>query len=196
MPAGQSTQMIVGASSDSDLRIIRLSQSLYDHFKLKRVYYSAYVPVNENPNLPALNQPPPMKRENRLYQADWLLRFYGFRAEELLDEGNPHFDTDLDPKCDWALRHPEEFPLEINSAAYEQLLRIPGIGVKSAKKIMLMRRNGPVDFDNLKKLGVILKRARFFITCKGKYLGESSFRPERIKLKLTGKKTHEQLTMF
>ncbi len=133
VPAGQSTQMIVGATNDSDLSIISLSQGLYDNFKLKRVYYSAYVPVNEGPNLPVLIQAPPMKRENRLYQADWLLRFYGFRVNELLDQENQNFDMDLDPKCDWAIRHFDFFPVEINKASYNEILRVPGIGVKSAK---------------------------------------------------------------
>ena len=189
VPAGQSTQLMVGASPDTDLRIIRLSQGLYDKFRMKRVYYSAYVPVNQGNQLPAVIQAPPMKRENRLYQADWLLRFYGFRAEELLEESEPNFDVDLDPKCNWAIRHPEHFPVEVNRASYETLLRVPGIGVTSAKRILYMRKVSHVDFDGLSKLGVVLKRARHFITCKGKFYGEKNTSRNHLRnLLLDGKK--------
>ncbi len=168
VPAGQTTQLIVGATPESDLKILNLSENLYKKLSLKRVYYSAYVSVNQDTNLPTLEKPP-LLRENRLYQADWLLRFYGFEANELLNETHPNFNTLLDPKCDWALRNLDKFPIEINTASYFTLLRIPGIGVISAKKIITARRNFNLDFSMLKKLGVVLKRAQFFITCKGKY---------------------------
>lgn len=168
VPAGQSTQMIVGATGESDLQIIRLSEGLYRQYGLKRVFFSAYVPVAEHKLLPALDTEPPLWREHRLYQADWLMRFYGFRAAELLDEAHPSFHPYVDPKCYWALRHTECFPLEVNRASYEMLLRVPGIGVKSARRIVIARRMGALGFDDLKKLGVVLKRARYFILCKGK----------------------------
>lgn len=167
-PAGQTTQLIVGASPESDLKIIKLSESLYQKFHLKRVYYSAYVSVNEDSNLPTLAKPP-LLRENRIYQADWLLRFYGFSADELLNENNPNFNTLLDPKCDWAIRNLQNFPIEVNSADYATLLRVPGIGVISAKRILQARKTCHLQFEHLKKLGVVLKRARYFITCNGKY---------------------------
>lgn len=168
VPAGQTTQLIVGATPESDLKILKLSEGLYQKLSLKRVYYSAYITVNQDKNLPTL-EAPPLLRENRLYQADWLLRYYGFKANELLDETHPNFNHMLDPKCDWALRHIDKFPIEINSADYFTLLRIPGIGVISAKKIIRARREFLLDFEALKKLGVTLKRAQYFITCKGKY---------------------------
>lgn len=168
VPAGQTTQLIVGATPESDLKILKLSEGLYNKLSLKRVYYSAYVSVNEDKNLPTLESPP-LLRENRLYQADWLLRFYGFKADELLDDNNPNFNNVLDPKCDWALRNIDKFPIEINKVDYFTLLRVPGIGVISAKKIIIARRQFSLDFEALKKLGVVLKRAKYFITCKGKY---------------------------
>ncbi len=168
VPAGQTTQLIIGATPESDLKILKLSEGLYQKLNLKRVYYSAYISINNDKNLPTLKSPP-LLRENRLYQADWLLRFYGFKADELLDDSHPNFNNILDPKCDWALRHIEQFPIEINTADYLTLLRIPGIGVISAKKIIRARRSFYLDFDSLKKLGVVLKRAKYFITCKGKY---------------------------
>ena len=174
VPAGQTTQMIVGASPETDLRIIKLSESLYNTMKLKRVYYSAYISINHDSCLPTLDKPP-LLRENRLYQADWLLRFYGFRADELLDEKHPNFNTLLDPKCDWALRNISKFPVEINKANYFTLLRVPGIGVISAKRIIAARRSCSLNFENLKKLGVVLKRARYFITCNGKYFDRISY---------------------
>ena len=167
-PAGQSTQLIVGATPETDLQILSLSSALYEKYKLKRVFFSAYLPVVEHRNLPALTTKPPLLREHRLYQADWLMRFYHFDAGELLDEHNPNFDPFLDPKCGWALRHLEQFPVEVNRADYEMLLRVPGIGVKSARRIITARRAGSLDFDGLKKLGVVLKRARYFILCRGK----------------------------
>ena len=168
VPAGQTTQLIVGATPESDLKILKLSEGLYNKLSLKRVYYSAYVSVNEDKNLPTLESPP-LLRENRLYQADWLLRFYGFKADELLDDNNPNFINVLDPICDWALRNIDKFPIEINKVYYFTLLRVPGIGVISAKKIIMARRQFSLDFEALKKLGVVLKRAKYFITCKGKY---------------------------
>lgn len=167
-PAGQSTQMIVGATGDSDRHILRLSQSLYDKYRLKRVFYSAYVPVAEHSLLPSPDTKPPLLREHRLYQADWLLRFYGFRAEELLTEAQPDFNPLLDPKCNWAVGHLEQFPVEIMTADYERLLRVPGIGPMSAKRILSARRVSRLTFEDLKKMGVVLKRAQFFITCCGK----------------------------
>ena len=167
-PAGQSTQLIVGATGDNDRHILYLTQALYQRYRLKRVFYSAYVPVVENALLPALDTKPPLLREHRLYQADWLLRFYGFRAEELLTESQPDFNPLIDPKCNWAVQHLEEFPVEIMTADYERLLRVPGIGPVSAKRILSARRVSHLDFDSLKKLGVVLKRAQFFVTCGGR----------------------------
>lgn len=167
-PAGQSTQLIVGATKESDLHILNLTQALYDSYRLKRVFYSAYVPVVENTLLPTLDTKPPLLREHRLYQADWLLRFYGFRANELLDDSAPDFNPDLDPKCCWALRHPEFFPVEVNRADYEALLRVPGVGVVSAKRILVARRSGALRAEDLQKLGVVMKRAQYFLTCGGR----------------------------
>lgn len=169
-PAGQSTQMIVGATPDTDYQILNLTEGLYRKYSLKRVFFSAYTPVVEDSLLPALDTKPPLLREHRLYQADWLLRFYGFKANELLDEAVPNFNPLLDPKCSWAVNHREQFPVEINRAPYEMLLRVPGIGVRSAQRIVKARRAGSLDFHALKKLGVVLKRAQFFITCKDKPL--------------------------
>ncbi len=168
VPAGQSTQMIIGASPESDRQILLLTEGLYKKYSLKRVFFSAYMPVVADRALPALNTPPPLLREHRLYQADWLLRFYGFQAGEILDDQNPDFNPLLDPKCNWAVNHMEHFPLEVNTAPYEMLLRVPGIGVKSAMRIRTARRQCRLDFDGLKKLGVVLKRARYFILCGGK----------------------------
>ncbi|MDO4552546.1 MAG: putative DNA modification/repair radical SAM protein, partial [Bacillota bacterium] len=183
-PAGQSTQMIIGASPESDRQILRLTESLYRNFRMKRVYFSAYIPVNESPLLPALLTAPPLRRENRLYQADWLLRFYGFRAEEVLDEAHPFLDPDLDPKISWALRHLEQFPMEVNKASLEELLRVPGIGPVSARRILRQRRLAAVRFEDLKKMGVAVKRACFFITCSGRYYGSGLPEPEYIKGKV------------
>lgn len=167
-PAGQSTQLIVGATEDSDRHILHLTESLYDRYRLKRVFYSAYVPVVENPLLPDLHTKPPLLREHRLYQADWLLRFYGFRADELLDDQHPNFDPMLDPKCYWAITHPEQFPVEIMTADLGRLLRVPGIGPTGARRILSARRTGLLHFDDLKKMGIVLKRAQFFILCGGR----------------------------
>ena len=179
-PAGQSTQMIVGATQDSDLHILRLTQGLYDRYQLKRVFYSAYVPVVENALLPARDTKPPLLREHRLYQADWLLRFYGFRAEELLDDRTPDFNPLVDPKCSWALAHLDFFPVEVNSADYETLLRIPGVGVTSAKRILVSRRAGRIQIDDLHKLGVVMKRAQYFLTCRGRMVEGLRFTPDSL----------------
>ncbi len=173
VPGGQSTQLIIGATKDSDLKILKLSESLYHSYNLKRVYYSAYIPVSNHPNLPAINMPP-LLREHRLYQADWLLRFYGFNCDELLNETNPNFDELLDPKSDWALRNLHKFPVETNLADYFTLLRVPGIGVKSAQRILQARKVSILDFTDLKKLGIVLKRAKYFLTCKGRYFPQRS----------------------
>lgn len=167
-PAGQSTQMIIGATPDTDFQILRLSEAMYGKYRLKRVFYSAYVPVGDQKLLPPAGTKPPLLREHRLYQAGWLLRFYGFKAEEILDEQHQEFNPLLDPKCNWALHHPECFPVEINKAPYEMLLRVPGIGVKSAQKIVTARRQAKLDYPDLRKLGVVLKRANYFILCLGK----------------------------
>ena len=170
-PAGQSTQMIIGATPESDRQILMLTQGLYDKYSLKRVFYSAYMPVSDSRLLPAPQGfKPPLLREHRLYQADWLLRYYHFRAEEILDEDQPDFDPRVDPKCSWALRHMERFPVEVSKADYETLLRVPGIGVISARRILTARRAAPLSFDTLKKVGVVLKRAQYFITCGGRLL--------------------------
>ena len=169
VPAGQSTQMIIGATLESDYQIMKVTESLYKKFELKRVFYSAFVHVNEDKALPArTDDGPPLLREHRLYQADWLLRYYHFRADELLSEEEPNFNVLFDPKCNWALKHLEYFPVEINRADYEMLLRVPGLGYKSATRIVKARRLGTLDFADLKKLGVVLKRAVYFITCNGK----------------------------
>ena len=171
VPAGQSTQMIIGATPETDYQILRVTEALYKKFDLKRVFFSAFVPVNEDKALPSIrDQGPPLLREHRLYQADWLLRFYHFEAEELLDEENQNFNVYLDPKCCWALRHLDIFPVEINRADYHTLLRVPGIGYKSAGRIVKARRWGGIGFEDLKKMGVVLKRALYFITCGGKMM--------------------------
>lgn len=162
--------MIIGATPESDFQIISVAESLYRKFDLKRVFYSAFVRVNDDSLLPDLPDGPPLGREHRLYQADWLLRFYGFEAGELLDEKHPNFNTLLDPKCDWALSHLEYFPVEVNRADYYTLLRVPGIGPKSARRIVQARRMGQLDFPDLKKAGVVLKRAVYFITCQGRQM--------------------------
>ena len=171
VPAGQTTQLIVGATRDSDLTVLNLAQELYRRYSLKRVYYSAYVPVNESRELPSVDTSPPFLREHRIYQADWLLRFYGFEANELLDEGHASFDTSLDPKCEWALRNLGRFPVEINRAPPELLMRVPGIGYKMVQRIVRARRVAPLSYEDLKKMRVVLKRAKYFITCNGVYYG-------------------------
>ena len=185
-PAGQSTQMIIGATPESDRHILTLSQALYDRYQLKRVFYSAYMPVSDSKLLPAPQGfQPPLLREHRLYQADWLLRFYHFRAEELLGEAAPNLDPLLDPKCCWALNHPAFFPVEANTADYQVLLRVPGVGVRSARRICAARRYGPLSFDGLKKLGVVLKRAQYFLTCSGRAMAGLRVGPEGARRHLT-----------
>lgn len=183
--AGQSTQMIIGATDETDLELIRTTQSLYQSFDLKRVFYSGYIPINEDDSLPEIGTPVPLLREHRLYQADWLMRYYGFFAEELLSEKNPFFDQKLDPKCNWAIHHLENFPVEINKAPEEVLLRVPGIGPTSVKKIVSARRYGNVNFEMLKKMHVVLKRAQYFITCNGKMLYRTPIEENFIRNQLT-----------
>lgn len=206
VPAGQSTQMIIGATPENDYQIMSVAQNLYDKFSLKRVFYSAFVQVNEDKELPALPGGPPLLREHRLYQADWLLRFYGFHADELLDEKRPNFNVLLDPKEDWALRHLEFFPVEINRADYQVLLRVPGIGVKSAQRIVKARRNGSLRFEDLKRIGVVLKRALYFITCSGHMMYKTKIEEDYITRNLlavkeklpaeVGSMTYRQLSLF
>ena len=184
-PAGQSTQMIIGASNESDYDIMSTAQLLYKGFDLKRVFYSAYIPLNDDSALPSLDTPVPLLREHRLYQADFLLRYYGFSISELLSDDKPNFDTRIDPKCDWALRHLGDFPVEVNRASYDQLIRVPGIGPKSIKRIMSARRYGHVNFEMLKKMGVVLKRAQFFITCDGRMMGNIPIEEKFILNRLT-----------
>ena len=169
VPAGQSTQMIVGATPETDYQMLHVAETLYQRFDLKRVFYSAFVSVNVDRALPAkTDQGPPLLREHRLYQADWLLRYYKFEAKELLTEEEPNFNPLFDPKCNWALRHLEYFPVEVNRAPYEMLLRVPGLGYRSAGRIVRARRLGTLDFQDLKKIGVVLKRAMYFLTCNGR----------------------------
>lgn len=196
VPAGQSTQMIIGATPDSDRSILSTAENLYKRFNLKRVYYSAYVPVNKDSNLPAIHTAPPLLREHRLYQADWLLRFYQFEAKELLSEKEMNFDLEFDPKMNWALRNLDRFPVEINKAEYSMLLRIPGVGVQSARRIIHQRKLLTIKYEDLKKLGVVVKRARFFMLCDGKYYGEKVVEAEGIKQYLNPKPDFEQLSLF
>lgn len=171
VPAGQSTQMIIGATPETDYQIMQVTESLYKKFELKRVFFSAFVHVNEDKCLPArTGEGPPLLREHRLYQADWLLRYYHFQADELLSEEEPNFNVLFDPKCNWALKNLGQFPVEVNRADYRMLLRVPGIGYKSAGRIVKARRLGTLDFPDLKKMGVVLKRALYFITCSGKMM--------------------------
>jgi len=180
-PAGQTTQMIIGASDESDKQILKTSEGLYRAFKMKRVYFSAYIPISNSPLLPTALTTPPLSREHRLYQADWLLRFYGFTADEILDDNNPNFDPNLDPKISWALRNIEKFPVEVNKASFDELLKIPGVGTVSALRIERQRKIAAVKYEDLKKMGVVLKRARFFLTCMGKYYGGKDLEPEYIR---------------
>ena len=203
-PAGQSTQMIVGATPENDLHILRLSAGLYQKYQLKRVFFSAYMPVSDNKLLPApAGFKPPLLREHRLYQADWLMRFYGFSAGEILDEDHPNFDAALDPKSDWALRHPEFFPVELNKAPYEVILRVPGIGVRGAQRIVTARRVGPLTFEGVKRLGIVMKRAQYFITCSGHFLPGLKCGQDTVYRRLAGLEREalppaegEQLSLF
>ena len=207
VPAGQSTQMIIGAASENDYELLKVTQTLYQKFDLKRVFFSAYIPLNEDSLLPSPDTPPPLLREHRLYQADWLLRYYGFHAEELLSPEKPNFNLLLDPKCEWALRHLEQFPIEVTTASYSQLLKVPGIGNKSALRIVQARKNSTLDFSILKRLGLVLKRAQYFITCHGKMLYSMPIEENFITRQLTAEQketswklehpqTYQQLSLF
>jgi len=198
IPAGQTTQMIIGASGESDYSILTRSENLYKNFELKRVYYSGYVPVNKSGILVSADQAVPMIREHRLYQADWLLRFYDFKANEILDEKDPFVDPLLDPKTNWAIKNPHFFPIEINKATYKELLRVPGIGVTSAKRIVMSRKYSTIRYEHLKKLGVVIKRAKYFITVNGEFLGFKKENPELIRNALMEKEkmVAEQLKLF
>ena len=193
-PAGQSTQLIVGATPESDSKIVTLTEGLYNKFNLKRVFYSAYIPVGVNPLLPT--DAPPLLREHRLYQADWLLRFYGFTASEMFSDSDENLSLYLDPKCHWAIRNLEKFPVEVNRADFLTLLRVPGIGRRSAEKIVAARRTHNLDFDNLKKMRVVLKRAKYFITCKGKMFDRYNLAPELLTEMLREGSEYRQMTIF
>ncbi|MCL2508564.1 MAG: putative DNA modification/repair radical SAM protein [Oscillospiraceae bacterium] len=192
-PAGQSTQMIVGATPETDYTIINLSAALYKKYGLKRVFYSAYIPVSDNPALPSVDTKPPLLREHRLYQADWLLRFYGFDASELLDQEHQNFNPYIDPKCNWAVNHMDIFPLEVNRAPKELLLRVPGIGLKNTERILTARRVSKLDFTALKKIGVVLKRAQYFITCDGRMAEGLKITPDSVMRSLISENRQEQL---
>ena len=207
VPAGQSTQMIIGAGGETDYQIMKMAEGMYRNYEMKRVFYSAFVRVNDDSHLPALPGGPPLLREHRLYQADWLLRYYGFETEELLSEEKPDFNVFLDPKCDWALRHLDLFPVEIMRADYQTLLRVPGIGYKSAQRIVRARRLGSLDYESLKKMGVVLKRAIYFITCKGKQMYPTKLeedyilrnildRKERLRSDIPQNVMYQQLSLF
>lgn len=205
VPAGQSTQMIIGATPENDYQIMSVAEQLYDKFSLKRVFYSAFINVNEDSNLPMLPGGPPLLREHRLYQADWLLRYYHFHVDELLSKARPDFNIYLDPKCDWAVRHLEYFPVEIQKADYRTLLRVPGIGYKSAQRIIRARRHANLGFDDLKRMGVVLKRALYFITCSGRMMYPTKLDEDYIVRNLVSDRTmvpkelrnqgYEQLTL-
>ena len=198
IPAGQTTQMIIGASGESDYAILSRSENLYKNFDLKRVYYSGYVPINKSGILVSTEQAVPMIREHRLYQADWLLRFYNFRADEILNEKDPFVDPFLDPKTNWAIKNSHFFPIEINKASYKELLRVPGIGVTSAKRIVMTRKYSTIRYEHLKKLGIVIKRAKYFITVNGEFLGFKKENPELIRNALMEKEKMlaEQLRLF
>ena len=198
IPAGQTTQMIIGASGESDYSILTRSENLYKNFDLKRVYYSGYVPVNKSGILVSTEQAVPMIREHRLYQADWLLRFYDFKADEILDEKDPFVDPLLDPKTNWAIKNSHFFPIEINKASYKDLLRVPGIGVTSAKRIVMTRKYSTIRYEHLKKLGIVIKRAKYFIVVNGEFLGFKKENPELLRNALMEKEkmVTEQLRLF
>ena len=198
IPAGQTTQMIIGASGESDYAILSRSENLYKNFDLKRVYYSGYVPVNKSGILVSTEQAVPMIREHRLYQADWLLRFYDFKADEILDEKDPFVDPLLDPKTNWAIKNSHFFPIEINKASYKDLLRVPGIGVTSAKRIVMTRKYSTIRYEHLKKLGIVIKRAKYFIVVNGEFLGFKKENPELLRNALMEKEkmVTEQLKLF
>ncbi|MEI5988798.1 hypothetical protein A5881_000285 [Enterococcus termitis] len=193
VPAGQSTQMIIGASPENDLSIVKIAENLYQKYELKRVYYSAYIPVNQDSLLPAITTDPPLLREHRLYQADWLLRFYRFSADEILTEDKPNFNLYLDPKANWAVQHYDQFPVDVQSASYEQLLRIPGIGPKSAQNIVKARKYYQLHLSDLKKLGVVIKRAQYFVSCGGSRQPGLINDPEWVISSLISSKQYETL---
>lgn len=195
-PAGQTTQMIIGAGGETDQNILTTSENLYRTFKMKRVYYSAYIPIVKSPVLPDVSTAPPLAREHRIYQADWLLRFYGFSVSELFAKGDANLDPDLDPKVTWALRNLDCFPVEVNKASYEMLMRVPGIGAISAKRIIRQRKVASVKFDDLKKMGVVIKRAKYFLTCSGRYYGQNRFEPETIRHSMLQMEDGLQLSLF
>lgn len=195
-PAGQTTQMIVGAGGETDQSILTTSENLYKTFKMKRVYYSAYIPAVNSKILPDKKTAPPLAREHRIYQADWLLRFYGFSVKELFNDKESNLDPDLDPKVTWALRNLEIFPIEVNKASYEMLMRIPGVGAVSARRIIRQRKVASVKFEDLKKMGVVLKRAKYFLTCCGHYYGERKFEPEAIRNSILQMEEGLQISMF
>jgi predicted DNA-binding helix-hairpin-helix protein len=194
-PAGQSTQLVVGASPESDRHILTLSENLYDRCRLRRVYYSAFAPVGPDPRLPA-TAAPPLRREHRLYEADWLLRFYGFSAAEVLDEDHPFLDLDLDPKTAWALRNRHRFPVDVGRASYGELLRVPGLGQKSARRIVEARALGRVGFDTLERIGVVMRRARWFLTCGGRSLDRGDPASEELRVRLAQAGDGGQLPLF
>lgn len=201
LPAGQSTQMIVGASGETDLQILTLSNGFYQQQQMKRVYFSGYVPINADKRLPVITTKPPLVREHRLYQADWLMRFYKFQYNEILDEQHPNLDLELDPKIAWALRHPEMFPVDIQTADYEMLLRVPGIGVKSAQLIAASRRYSKLRLETLKKMGVVMKRAKFFIyhpdtPASLRNLYPEMIRPQLVRQQLVAHPKPQQLDLF
>ena len=198
IPAGQTTQMIIGASGESDYAILARSENLYKNFDLKRVYYSGYVPVNKSGILVSTEQAVPMIREHRLYQADWLLRFYDFKADEILDEKDPFVDPLLDPKTNWAIKNSHFFPIEINKASYRDLLRVPGIGITSAKRIVMTRKYSTIRYEHLKKLGIVIKRAKYFIVVNGEFFGFKKENPELLRNALMEKEkmVTEQLRLF
>ena len=207
VPAGQSTQMIIGATKETDYQILQVTENLYQKFQLKRVFYSTFVNVNKDKNLPAKQgEKTPLLREHRLYQADWLLRYYQFQASEILTEDSPNFNLHFDPKCNWALKHLEEFPVEINKADYHTLLRVPGIGYTSALRIIKARRIGALTFSDLKRIGVVLKRALYFVTCSGRMMYHTKMDEDYIARNLLNIKeklpegaygmTYRQLSLF
>ena len=200
VPAGQSTQLIVGATGESDKDILYTAHRFYRDYGLKRVYYSGYIPISEDSRLPEIGNHPPLLRENRLYQTDWLIRFYGFEVSELLNDEYPFLDTEIDPKLSWALRHPQEFPVDINTAEYRMILRVPGIGAASAQKIVQARKFGRLRFDQLRKIGVALNRACHFIRCADSVMPLREASPMEIKRRIVATQAHRlsptQLTLF
>ncbi|HUP12716.1 MAG TPA: hypothetical protein VM187_10900, partial [Niastella sp.] len=202
-PAGQSTQMVIGATPETDLEILFMADQFYQKFKLRRVYYSGYVPISNDNRLPAMGTPVPIVRENRLYQADWLMRFYGFNVNEIVDRDNPLLDMDIDPKLSWALRNLDQFPIDINSADIKLIMRVPGIGVSSAEKICSARRFSKLSWDHLKKIGISVTKARYFVICNSTEYSHRDLMPGTIKQQILslGKSKYEanfssQLKLF